>query len=170
MSRRTRSWRTFRPVLLLALALTTLAIAAQAWSGDAPAWGTLARRAARSAHALGVRDEGHLHFIRSSGSQLIDEGPATGTLPGKVRVHFTYDGNPTVIAQFTIFSARGSVSGRAQGRLSNPTSLTPSFRGSLTIISGSGRYAHVTGQGELFGVYFRRNYGLTVQTIVTLEY
>jgi hypothetical protein len=125
---------------------------------------------ARSAHTLKVRDEARLHFIHSSGSQLIDEGSATGTLRGKVRLQFTYDGSPSVSAQFTILGAGWSIRAHGQGKLSDPTSPTPSFRGSLAITGGSGRYAHAHGSGELFGVFNRRNYGLTVQTIGTLAY
>jgi hypothetical protein len=125
---------------------------------------------ALAAHVLKVRDEGHLRFISSSGSQLIDEGAATGTMPGNVRVRFTYNGNPEVFAQFTIHGRYGSISGHAHGRLSNPTSTTPSFRGSLSITGGSSRYAHASGSGELFGVFNRRSYGLIVQTIATLRY
>ncbi len=55
------------------------------------------RRGATAARVLNVRDEGNLRFITSSGSELIDEGPATGTVPGKVRVHFVYNGDPAVI-------------------------------------------------------------------------
>jgi hypothetical protein len=123
-----------------------------------------------AARVLKVRDEGHLRFISSSGSLLIDEGPASGTLRGKVRLHFTYTGSPTVSAQFTIFGAGWSIRAHGQGRLSNPNSPSPSFRGSLTITGGSGRYAHARGSGELFGVFYRRSYGLTVQAIGRLTY
>jgi hypothetical protein len=125
---------------------------------------------AAAARGLNVRDEGHLHLISSEGSELIDEGPATGTVPGKVRVHFVYNGNPAVSAQFTIYGHSGSISGRAKARLSNPTSPEPSFRGAFTITGGSGRYAHIHGTGELFGVFIRRGYALVVQTIGNLAY
>jgi hypothetical protein len=123
-----------------------------------------------SAARLKIRDEGHLRFVRSSGSQLLDEGQGSGTLPGVIRVRFTYDGNPNVEARFTIFARDGTIVGRAHGRLSNPTSTTPSLRGSLSITGGSGRYAGASGSGELFGVFNRRSYGLTVQAITTLRY
>jgi len=126
--------------------------------------------ASAAGHVLKIRDEGRLHFIKSSGSQLIDEGRSTGTIPGNVRVRFTYNGNPVVTAQFTIYGRYGTINGRAHGRLSNPTSTSPSLRGSLSITGGSRRYAHVSGSGELFGVFYRRSYGLTVQAIATLRY
>lgn len=128
---------------------------------------------AAASRVLNVRDEGKLHFITSDGSEIIDEGPTLGTVPGKVRVYFVYNGEPTVSARFTIYGRSGSISGRAKARLSNPTSPDPSFRGAFTITAGSGRYAHIHGTGELFGVFYRRGsdkYGLVVQTIGKLPY
>lgn len=131
---------------------------------------SLALAPSAAARSLHVRDEGRLHFVRSSGSQIIDEGPAKGTLPGSVRVHFTYNGDPTVTATFTILGQGWSISGRGTGRLSSPNTPTPSFRGKLTITGGTGRYRGASGSGELFGVFYRRSYALTVQTIGTLHY
>ena len=133
-------------------------------------WGASAAPAARMARVLSVRDEGHLHAVRISGSRLTDEGSVAGTIPGRVRVGFTYNGGPSVAAQFTIYSRYGSISGKGQGRVSDPASSAPSFRGALSITGGSGRYAHARGSGELFGVFYRRSLGLTVQAIGTIHY
>jgi hypothetical protein len=130
----------------------------------------LALPASAAAGSLHVRDEGKLRYVKASGSQIIDEGKATGSLPGTARVRFTYNGNPNVSASFTISGHGWSVSGRGSGRLSNPNSPSPSFRGKLTITGGSGRYAHASGSGELFGVFYRRSYALTVQTIGTVRW
>jgi hypothetical protein len=140
--------------IVLALAASSLAIACPA----------------SASRSLIIRDEGRLGFIKSSASQLIDEGRVAGTVPGVARVRFTYNGNPAVAAQFTIYGRYGTISGRATGRLSNPTSTTPSLRGSASITAGSGRYARASGSGELFGVFYRRGYGLTVQAVVTMRY
>jgi hypothetical protein len=75
-----------------------------------------------------------------------------------------------VYAQFTIYTNGGSINGHATGRVSNPNSTNPSFRGSLTITGGRGRYAHAGGSGELFGVFSRRSFALTVQAIGKLRY
>lgn len=125
---------------------------------------------AASARSLTVRDEGYLRFVTSSGSQVIDEGSVRGTLPGKGRVHFTYNGNPVVYASFVIKGAGWSLYGRANCRLSNPNSPAPSFRGMLTLTGGAGRYARAHGSGELFGVFYRRSYALDVQAIGRLHY
>jgi hypothetical protein len=125
---------------------------------------------ARSAATLTVKDEGNLRFVKSSGSTLIDEGHATGTIPGKVRIHFTYNGDPNVGAQITIYGAHGTIKVRASGRLSSPTNPNPSFSGTLTITGGSGRYSHAHGSGKLYGVFHRRSYAMIVQTQGTLHY
>jgi len=133
--------------------------------------GASARRSnATAARSVSVSDEGKLRLIRSSGATLTDEGAATGTLPGRVRIQFVYNGNPSVQSQITIFGRSGSVSARASGRLSSPTSRTPSFSGTLTITGGTGSYRRARGGGHLYGVFNRRTYGLTVQTRGTLSY
>lgn len=125
---------------------------------------------AHAARSLSVRDEGRLGYISSEASSIIDEGVLRGSLPGRGRVVFVYNGSPNVSARFTIRASGGTVTGTARCRLHNPTSLTPSFRGALQITGGSRRYAHARGGGELFGVFHRRGYGLVVQAIGRLRY
>jgi hypothetical protein len=122
------------------------------------------------ASTVSVKDEGYLRLVKSSGSLLVDEGPAHGTIPGTVKIHFVYNGDPTVSAQITIYGRAGSIRAHATGRLSSPTSSSPSFEGTLTIDGGSGRYAHSHGSGHLYGVFYRRSYAMTVQTQGTLRY
>jgi hypothetical protein len=138
--------------------------------GAGLAKGASAMAPQRAASVLNVHDEGHLRFVHASGSLLIDEGHVAGTFPGSVKVRFVYDGEPNVSAQFTIYGSGGSISAHGSARLSSPTSSAPSFRGRLSITEGSGRYAHVRGGGELFGVFNRRTYALTVQAIGKLPY
>lgn len=125
---------------------------------------------AQAAHSLNVKDEAKLHFLKSSGSTLIDEGSATGTIPGRVKISFTYTGSPNVSSTFTIYGSSGSISVHASGRLSSPTNPKPSFKGRLTVTGGSGRYAHATGSGTLYGVFNRRNYAMLVQTVGSIRY
>jgi hypothetical protein len=127
-------------------------------------------KAAHAARSVSVKDEGYLRFIRSSGSLLIDEGRAHGSLPGTVNIRFVYDGNPSVSAQITISTHAGRISAHGSGRLSSPSSASPSFAGTLAITGGSGRYAHAHGSGRLYGVFYRRSYAIVVQTEGTLRY
>lgn len=149
------------------LAITLIVLATGA---SAIALGGSGGSSAAAARALSVRDEGHLSFVRGSGQRIIDEGSVSGTLPGKARAYFSYDGNPAVSAQFEIWGSGWSISGHGSGRMNNPNGPSPSFRGSLMLTGGSGRFAHASGSGELFGVFSRRNYGLIVQTITELRY
>jgi hypothetical protein len=125
---------------------------------------------AQHARTLNVRDEGQLRFVRGAGSQVIDEGHMAGTFPGWVRARFTYNGEPTVTAAITIYGNGGTISARGSGRLSNPVAANPSFRGHMHATGGTGRYVHINGHGELFGVFHRRSYGLVVQAIGRLSY
>ncbi len=123
------------------------------------------------AATLRIRDEGYLSFRTSSGSLVVNEGRLAGTLPGRARVRFTYNGSPTVKASFAIVGSGWELRGLATCRLSHPNSSAPSFRGALTLVGGSGRYAHAHGSGELFGVFYRStSYGLEIQALGSLHY
>jgi hypothetical protein len=151
-----------------AVAIVLAALACASLPAGASTAATAA--SAHSAASVTVKDEGNLRFVKSSGSTLIDEGHATGTIPGNVRILFTYNGDPNVSARITIYGRHGTIRVRASGRLSSPTNPNPSFSGTLTITGGSGRYTHARGSGKLYGVFHRRSYAMTVQTRGTLHY
>jgi hypothetical protein len=125
------------------------------------------QRRARDARALNVTDTAHLRYIRESGSLLIEEGVATGGLPGTVKVRF--DVGPTVTSSFTIYTRGGSIAGNGSGVL-HGTGVTASFGGTMTVSHGTGRYAHAHGRGGFYGTINRKTYALTVQTTGTLSY
>ena len=149
-----------------ALGLALLAVGLPGFVGAAAA-----RRlppTANAAHVLNVKDEGHLHEVRSSGAELLEEGPVSGTIPGKVKVSF--DIGATITAKFTIYAnGGGSISGSGGGAL-HSTSVYSSFGGSLKVTGGSGRYAHGHGTGTLSGEINRKTYALTVQADGKLYY
>ena len=125
----------------------------------------------RAARELSVNDTAHLHYIKESHAQLIDEGAATGTLPGTVRVGF--DVGAIVTASFTIYAHGGSIVGYGSGALHNSKSRSDvyvSFAGTLTVTHGTGLYAHAHGKGGFYGVVDRKNYSATIQTTGTLSY
>jgi hypothetical protein len=152
-----------RPALRAGASIVAVALASLA-SGAA------ARTVAHAARELGIHDEGHLAFVHSSGSLVFDEGRVSGTFPGSVKVRFLYNGEPQVSASFTISGSGGSISAKGAGTLSSPTSPNPSFKGRMIVTGGTGRYAHIHGDGELFGVFSRRSYALTVQAVGKLPY
>ncbi len=151
----------------------SLAVGASADGGAQGAAVVGAARASavgRVAHALSVKDEGHLHMVSNSGSSLVEEGAVSGTIPGTVRVNFNI--GPTVYASFTIYvHGGGSISGSGHGTL-HSTSAYSTFGGSLSVTRGTGRYAHAHGTGGLYGAINRRSstYPMTVQTTGTLYY
>ncbi len=119
------------------------------------------------ARTLNVTDEARLHYHESAGSSLIEEGRATGGLPGAVKVHFAV--GPTVSASFTISTRNGSLIGHGTGVL-HSSGTYASFRGSMSITRGTGRYLHAHGHGGFYGVLNRKTYALTVQTTGSLSY
>lgn len=122
------------------------------------------RSSAQSARSLSVNDTAHLTYRKSSG---LEEGTATGTLPGSVKIHFEI--GPPVKATFTISTPRGSISGAGTATL-HSAGLYASFGGTITVTHGTGRYAHAHGHGGLYGVVNRHTYALTVQTTGSLSY
>ncbi|MHB8241056.1 MAG: autotransporter [Solirubrobacteraceae bacterium] len=111
-----------------------------------------------------MTDTAHLKYQKHSG---LEEGTATGTLPGNVKIRFEI--GPPVKATFTISTSKGSLSGTGSAAL-HSAGLYASFGGTITVTHGTGRYAHAHGHGGLYGVVNRHTYALTVQTTGSLSY
>src|ERR1700677_4711311 len=107
---------------------------------------------ARAAGTLNVADTAHLRYVKAPGSLLLEEGAATGGLPGTVKVHLTV--GATVTASFTIYAHDGSITGHGSGTL-HSSGLYASFGGSMTVSSGTGRYTHAYGHGGFYGAINR---------------
>ncbi len=148
-----------------AFAAGCIATATQSVDASAHAAGPAGR--ARAAHVLSATDTVHLHYISSSGSLLFDEGKATGTLPGSMRVHL--DLGTTFTGTFTIYANGGSIEGRGSAA-PHGSGTYESFAGTLTVTGGTGRYAHAHGHGGLYGSFDRDNYALVIKTTGSLTY
>lgn len=133
----------------------------------AGAHGPSHRMAMISSHTLNATDTAHLRYVSSSGSELFEEGSASGSLPGKMQLHGEV--GPTLSAIFTVFLHGGTISGRGTAK-AHGAGRYESFAGSLTVTGGTGRYAHAHGHAGLYGVFDRRTYALTVQTTGRLLY
>jgi hypothetical protein len=126
-----------------------------------------ARTRASAARAMNATDTAHLRYVSASGSLLLEEGRASGTLPGSMRVHF--DVGATFSGSFTIHTSAGSITGHGAA-VPHGSGVYESFSGSLTVTGGSGRYAHARGRARLYGTFNRDTYALLVQTVGTLHY
>lgn len=122
---------------------------------------------ARASHALGATDTAHLHYVSASGSLLLDEGKATGSLPGTMRVHL--DLGATFTGSFTVYTSGGSIKGHGSA-IPHGSGTYESFAGTLTVTGGTGRYARARGHGKLYGTFNRNNYALVIKTTGSLTY
>lgn len=163
--------RSAHPVVILAVSITVVAILTPAtlaaMTAPTSAYSGKHLTLARASHTLNATDTAHLHLVKSPGSLILEEGPASGALPGTVKARCNV--GPTITANFMIYTHSGSISGHGSGRL-NTSGAEPSFGGSMTVTSGTGRYAHAHGHGGFYGVLNRKTEALTIQTTGTLLY
>jgi len=124
-------------------------------------------RSAQLAGTLNATDTAHLHYLRSSGSQLYEEGAATGTLPGTMRAHCNI--GAVFTANFTIYTRAGTINGHGSAT-PHGSGVYESFSGSILVNGGTGHYAHAHGHAKLYGTFDRNNYDLVVQTVGRLTY
>lgn len=144
--------------------------AALTLTGAPTTWAQASDSPALAAHlsrGVSVNDTGRLHLLKAFGSVLLEEGSATGTLPGRAKVRLSV--GSTVTASFSIRAVGGTIYGSGRATL-HSSGRYASFGGSLSVSHGSGRYVHAHGGGKLYGVIDRRTSSLTVQTIGTLSY
>jgi hypothetical protein len=159
----THTHRRATAVMCAALATACMATATQ----HAPADASELAPHAYAAHLLNATDTAHLRYVSSSGSLLFDEGKATGTLPGNMRVHL--DLGTTFTGTFTIYASGGTIKGHGSAA-PHGSGTYESFSGTLTVTGGSGRYAHAHGHGGLYGTFDRDNYALVIKTTGSLTY
>jgi hypothetical protein len=122
---------------------------------------------AHAARTLKATDTAKLHKIRASGSLLIEEGKATGTLPGKMRASVNV--GATISGNFTFYLRGGTIKGHGEAT-PHGSGEYESFAGAVKVTGGSGRYAHARGETKLYGTFSRDSYALVIQTTGTLSY
>jgi hypothetical protein len=157
--------RTSRTAWLLAIALGCGGLlGTNAWSnsvGHIPA--------AEAAGSLSVNDSAHLHLVHASGPTLFEEGRGAGTLPGTVKATLTLKGATATSACTIEVRGGGSITGGGAGTLHEGHGGYESFAGELTVTHGSGRYAHASGTGKIYGTIDRVNDDAVVQVIGVLH-
>ena len=144
------TWRSKTPLALAAAALVAALSAAPL-----------------AAQALKASDTARLRYTAASGSVLIEQGRASGTLPGTMHARFSI--GATFSGSFTIYAVGGSISGHGAATPKG-SGVYESFSGSLNVTGGSGRYRRARGRARLYGTFDRADYALVVQTVGTLYY
>ncbi|HLI32918.1 MAG TPA: hypothetical protein VKU89_09300 [Solirubrobacteraceae bacterium] len=124
-----------------------------------------ARRYARQRPFSGY-DNAYLHLIHASGSKLIEEGDASGALPG--RVHAVLFVGATFHGSFTIYTRNGEIFGHGSATPHRGAGEIESFAGKTFVTGGTGRFRGAHGTGGLYGTFNRRNYQVVLQTRGTL--
>jgi hypothetical protein len=149
-----------------AVALTLLAVGSVALTSAADSSATRHQKA-HAARSLNGTATARLHLISANGSQLSEEGPVTGALPGSMRA--VLNTSSTFIGTFTIRTHGGSIEGRGRAT-PHGAGRYQSFNGSITVTGGNGRYSHAHGRGGLYGIIDRRTYALVIQTTGRFSY
>jgi hypothetical protein len=122
---------------------------------------------AHTARVLKATDTAKLRYVSAAGASLREEGPATGTLPGKMRV--SMDVGTTFSGTFTIYLKGGTITGHGTAT-PHGVGVVESFAGTLAVTKGTGRYSHAGGRAGLYGTFNRNSYALTIQTTGNLSY
>jgi hypothetical protein len=146
--------------------LGALASAALA-SGSADARSSTSSPAAHAAHALRATDTAKLHYVSAAGSELLEQGKTTGTIPGSMRAQVEI--GATISGNFTIYTQSGSIKGHGVAT-PHGGGIYESFAGTVVVTGGTGRFAHAHGHTGLYGTFDRNTYALTIQTTGTLSY
>jgi hypothetical protein len=166
---RGRAQAIWSTALAAALCLLLVAPAAGGAAANTPADGRWRPRepSAIIAGALQAKDSAKLHYVKSSGSTLYEEGTAHGTLPGSMRAYC--DLGSTFTANFTIYTDGSTIKGHGTAT-PHGSGIYESFAGTLLVTGGTGRYLHAHGRAGLYGTFDRRTYAMTVQTTGSLSY
>jgi hypothetical protein len=153
-------------VALLAPA-STVASAAALTTGSAAARAIGRPPAAHAAHALRATDTAKLHYVSAAGSELLEQGKTTGTIPGSMRAQVEI--GATISGNFTIYTQGGSIKGHGVAT-PHGGGIYESFAGSVVVTGGTGRFVHAHGHTGLYGTFNRNTYALTIQTTGTLSF
>jgi hypothetical protein len=119
--------------------------------------------------SISVRDSAHLHLVRSSGNTRLSEGPASGTLPGTLRLQATVKGLAFTFG-YSIAVRGGTITGHGSAKLHIGGGPYASFAGTGVADGGSGRYLHAEGSGRFYGSENRLSHSGSVQVVATMSY
>lgn len=124
-------------------------------------------RRGHAAHTLSGTETAHLHLLRQRETHLYEQGAASGPLPGSMSAELTVGARFT--GRFTIHTRHGSITGHGSAQ-PHGSGRYQSFRGTMYVSRGSGRYKHVHGRTQLYGTFDRRTFDVVLHTKGRLSY
>lgn len=130
-------------------------------------------RTSRTVHEYGlsrmyVKEEAHLHRVhKANASGIVEQGEASGTFDAFIQIEMVI-GVEKVTGSFVADLKGGSIIGTAYGK-PHYSGKYASFKGTLRIRRGTGRYVGASGTASFYGAINRVNYQLTVQLIGDLR-
>jgi hypothetical protein len=137
-------------------------------AGAPPATNRTELSGAHVARSLRVIDTADMHRVSCNCNDIAEEGKAEGSLPGRFRAYVNV-GSPIIFRFTIIVHGVGTLSGEGSGKpKGNPAE--PSFRGTMKVTGGTGRYRHAHGTGDFRGTINRSSYAAVMQTTGTLSY
>jgi hypothetical protein len=145
-----------------AVAISGLLLAMSGLLMTSPATVSASDSDAHVSAVLGGVATAHLHLIQAEGSQLIEEGPVSGALTGSARAKLRT--GATFTGQFTIRTRHGTIKGSGTAHPKG-AGRYQSFSGSFLATGGTGRYAHIHGNANLYGTIDRRTDNVIIQTV-----
>lgn len=119
---------------------------------------------ATSARTVYLTEKAHLHLVGRPGVEFTEEGQGSGTYSGSVTIQMTLSGTH-VKAKYTAHSSHGTITGSATGSVvGSVTQPAVHFIGVLSIVRGTGGFAHASGSLQIRGAITRSSYALEEET------
>lgn len=116
-----------------------------------------------AARTISLNDRGRLRLTSHHGFTLNEVGTATGTIRGPLYIHLHIVSTNRVTAEVNVYPRNGTLTGYARASY-HPSGATASFNGTMTVLRGSGAYAHAHGSGLSFsGTIARSSDAVTVR-------
>jgi hypothetical protein len=154
----TRSRRRYASARVLLAFATTTALAVFG-VGTSNASGP----AAVAARTLNLDERGHLHQTAHHGFKIDEQGSASGTIKGTIYIHLHITSTNRVTAEVNIYPHSGSLTGYATASYHSEGAVA-SFSGTMSVLRGTGSYAHARGSGLSFsGTIQRSNDAVSVR-------